>query len=372
MEPIRVLHILHSMNRGGAENSIMNYYRHINRDLVQFDFLLTEQGKCHFEEEIRDLGGKVFRVPLMKAISPFRYLLAVRRFFKAHSEYRIVHSHTSSKSFFPLMIARLCGIPIRISHSHNTKSESGWKGMMREMLKYPLRAVATHYFACGKEASVWLYGNMKVKEGKVRIVPNVIETDRFIYNCNTRERLRGSMGIKDTQIIIGSTSRFSFQKNHAFLISIFASFHRLVPDSVLLLVGDGELRESLELQIGIEGLKDSVVFTGVVPNVYEYLQAIDFFMMPSFNEGLPLSLVEAQISGLRCFASDKVPGESDITGLVSFLPLEEGACHWAEMIKDSIGYHRVSHFQEAVDAGYDASTSAANLESFYLTVYSSN
>ena len=367
MEPIRVLQILHSMNRGGAENAIMNYYRHIDRSQVQFDFLLTEPHKCHFEDEIISLGGKVFRVPLLTMRHPLIYLRSVSLFFKSHPEYRIVHSHTSSKSFFPLYVAKRCGIPVRISHSHNTKSESGILGFIRNILKVLLKSVATHFCACGEEAAIWLYGNKAYNRGRVLIVPNVIETDAFVFSKTIRDKYRSNFGLSDSTVVIGSTARFSYQKNHSFLIELFYQFHNMLPDSVLLLVGDGELRGEIETRARDRGVLDSIIFAGVVPNVADYEFAMDFFVMPSFYEGLPLSLIEAQVSGLKCFVSDVIPIEADKTGLVEFLSLETGPAFWAESIMKTIGYERISHQSDIIAAGYDAISSSHTLQEFYLT-----
>ena len=369
MEPIRVLHILHSMNRGGAENAIMNYYRHIDRDKVQFDFLLTEPSKCQFEDEILSLGGRVFRVPQLTIRNPFPYLVGVWRFYKSHPEYRIVHSHTSSKSFFPLLIAKLAGIPVRICHSHGSRSEAGMNGKIRDFLKPFLRASANHYIACGHDAAVWLYGTRLLQKGKVVLFPNVIEADHFDYNKKVRDKLRLSLGINDSTIVLGCTARFSAVKNHVFLLSLFKEFHNRVTDSVLILVGDGELKEDIVDMILTLGIKDSVIMPGVVSNVSDYVQAMDFFFLPSINEGIPLSLIEAQVSGLRCFVSEGVPRESDKTGLVSFLPLEKGVSFWTSRILNEISYQRRSHIDDITIAGYNAAISALRLQEFYISLY---
>lgn len=369
MEPIRVLHILHSMNRGGAENAIMNYYRHIDRNKVQFDFLLTEHKRCQFEDEILSLGGRVFRVPVLTMKNPFPYLTGVWRFYKSHSEYRIVHSHTSSKSFFPLFLAKKTGIPVRISHSHNTRSEAGLSGFLRDCLKLPLKKVATHFCACGEEAAIWLYGQKFFNAVKVRIVPNVIEAEDFCYSIERRREIRNMLGFPDSAVVLGCTARFSPQKNHRFLLSVFYEFNKIIGDSVMLLLGGGELKSEIESQVKELGLEDRVYFIGTVANVSDYEQAMDFFLLPSINEGIPLSLIEAQVSGLRCFVSEGVPRESDKTGLVSFLSLDEGPEYWARQIADSIEYHRNSHLDDIVKAGYDAPTSAQKLEQFYLETF---
>ena len=369
MEPIRVLHILHSMNRGGAENAIMNYYRFIDRSKVQFDFLLTDTNKCQFEDEIKHLGGRLFRVPLLTICNPFPYVKGVYRFLKSHQEYRIVHSHTSSKSFLPLWIAKKCSVTIRICHSHASQSESGSRGMIRDLLKPFLKVVATHCFSCGYDAALWLYGEKMVKRGRVQFFPNVIDASKFDYDKNVRHSIRTLLGISGSTVVLGCTARFSKVKNHYFLISLFEQFHNRIKDSRLLLVGDGELRYAITQRVESLGLKDSVIFTGVVQNVPDYEQAMDFFLLPSFNEGIPLSLIEAQVSGLHCYASTGVPCESDKTGLVSFLPIDKGVEPWLEVIINDMRYQRSSRLEDIVAAGYDAKTSARKLESFYREMY---
>ena len=370
MAAIRVLHILHSMNRGGAENAIMNYYRHIDRDKVQFDFLLTEQSRCQFEDEIHSLGGKVFRVPLLTIKNPILYCRGVKSFLLSHPEYRIIHSHTSSKSFFPLWIGKECGIPVRICHSHASQSEHGARGMIRNLLKPILKRVATHFFACGQDAAIWLYGNKMVRSGRVQFFPNVIEANLFDFDAKVRTEIRRRLGINDATVVLGCTARFSEVKNHLFLISVFEEFHKRIVDSKLLLIGDGELRKEIENSIDLLNLHESVIFSGTVSNVGDFEQAMDFFLLPSFNEGIPLSLIEAQVSGLHCYVSTGVPDESDKTGLVTFLPINEGACLWVKRIIDDLGYLRTSRYEDIVSAGYDAKASARELGLFYWKVYS--
>ena len=369
MAEIRVLHILHSMNRGGAENAIMNYYRHIDRSMVQFDFLLTEQNKSQFEDEIISLGGKVYRVPLLRMSNPFPYLKAVSSFFDMHPEYKIVHSHTSSKSFFPLWIAKRKGIPVRIAHSHGSHSEASFNGRIRDLLKFPLKNVATNYLACGVEAAKWLYGGDLFKDGKVKILPNVIECSRFAYNNDIRNDYRIKLGLSENSLLLGCTARFCYPKNQVFAVDVFKKIHDIVKNSKLILVGDGEQRAEIESRISNYGLEDSVIFTGVVSNVSDYEQAMDIYLMPSFYEGLPLSLIEAQISGLKCFVSTGIPKEVDKTGLVTFLPLSDGAKNWAEIIIANRNYVRRSYLCELKQAGYDAETSAKHLEQLYLDLY---
>lgn len=366
-KPVRVLHILHSMDRGGAENAIMNYYRNIDREKVQFDFLLTAQTKCQFEDEILSLGGRVFRVPPITKASPFPYLSGVRRFLREHPHYRIVHSHTSSKSAIPLFISKRCGVPVRICHSHNSRSESGLNGVIRDLLKIPLRFVATDFFACGEAAADWLYGKNTRARKRAVVFPNVVETSAFRLDRDVREKTRTRLGIADGCFVVGQVGRFHPQKNHAFGLEVFKEIRAAFPRSTLLLVGDGPLRADIKRRAEELGVADAVIMTGVVPNVGDYVQAMDALLFPSVYEGLGLVLVEAQTSGLHCFASKgRVPEEGNVAGLVHYIALEKGARHWAEEILKCRGAPREDRFEAVVRSGYDAATSAVKLQEFYL------
>lgn len=361
--PVRVLHILNSMNPGGTENVIMNYYRNIDLSTVQFDFLLTDNGFSFFEPEIIGMGGRIYRVPKLRLSNPFPYLFSVNVFLKEHPYYQIVHSHTSSKSFFPLLIAKINSVPIRISHSHSTSSGNGVAGVLLRVLKPFLRLVATDYLACGEAAAQWLYGK---SVNSVKIFRNVINAERFSYNPSIRTKMRQELGLSEDTLVIGHVARFNYAKNNAFTVDVFKEVLKKFPNSKLLLIGDGYLRKDIEKLVKESGIQGSVIFTGVVPNVYDYEQAMDCFMLPSFYEGLPLSLIEAQTSGLKCFVSEFVPRESSVTDLVSFLSLKDSFSYWADAILSTYGYSRQSSIDQIRVAGYDAKTSSEVLQQFYL------
>lgn len=365
---IRILHILHSMNRGGAEAMLMNYYRNIDRTRVQFDFLLTEQKRCLFEEEIESLGGRVFRVPLLRMSNPLPYIDGLKRFFKEHPEYKIVHSHTSSKSAVPLWIAKKCGIPVRIAHSHNNKSEGGVSGWMRDFLKIPLKNVATDFFACGEEAAIWLYGQNMWKTGNVKILANAIPVEKYEYDVKQRESVRDCYAIQPKTLVLGMVARFSRQKNHMFALDLMKILKEKACDVKMLLVGDGELKGEIVQKVKEMSLEDDVVMTGVVSDVYNYLQAMDVVLMPSFNEGLPVSLIEVQANGLHCVVSDRVPAEVNVTGNVTFLPLDLN--DWADCIMKNKECYMVRDGEvgeKVREAGYDIQLAIKKLEEWYMT-----
>ncbi len=362
---IRVLHILHSMNRGGAENAIMNYYRFIDKSRVQFDFLLTDPNHCSFEDELISLGSVIYRAPLLSFRHPFRYLRFVNCFFKEHKEYKIVHSHTSSKSFFPLLLAKHNGIQNRICHSHSSKTDSGIKGIVRKLLMPLLKLVATDYLACGEQAAIWLYGKEFVEDGKVQIFKNVIDASLFRLNNEKRGSVRLSLGINPDQFVIGHTARFHEVKNHLFDLEILNEALKIYPETRLLLVGDGDLKSTIIEKANQLGILDKVIMAGVVSNVSDYEQAMDAFILPSFYEGLPLSIIEAQTSGLPCFTTkDTVSPECSVTELVHYLPLDSSK-EWATLILNEKRNQRKDRYDEIVQAGYDAKTSAGLLQHYY-------
>lgn len=366
---IRVLHMLHSMNRGGAETMIMNYYRNIDRTKVQFDFLLTYEGTSDYEEEILSLGGRVFHLTPLSLRTMKTYCKDVEVFLKTHPEYQIVHSHTSSKSAIPLRIAQKCGVPVRISHSHNMFLSKGFsaKEILRKVLRKPLRKVSTHNFACSKEAAVWLYGEDFWKNGKVCIMKNAIDLERFSYQEEKREELRKEYGLENA-FVVGHVGRFDAQKNHAFLLEIFVEIKRQRKNAILLLVGDGNLRVQIEQQAEQLGIRESVRFMGVREDVPDMMLMMDVFVFPSLFEGLGIVLIEAQTCGLPCFTSkDVVAKESKISELLTFVSIEDSSKYWADKVLEyNTSKKRVSHVSEAAKQGYDIAKSAREMQNFYL------
>lgn len=365
---IRILHILHSMNRGGAEAMLMNYYRNIDRERIQFDFLLTEQNHCQFEDEIEKMGGTVFRVPLLKFSNPLPYINGVKRFLQKHPEYKIVHSHTSSKSAVPLWVAKTCGVPVRVCHAHSSNSGSGLEGIVRRILGVWLKGVATDFFACGIDAGRCWYGNKLVDDGCVIVAPNAVDCEKYAFNEAARAVIRNKYGIKDETIVLGMVARFHPVKNHLFALDVLKRLISENQDVKLLLVGDGEMHHTIVARISSLNLSQHVILAGIVGDVYNYLQAIDVVMMPSFNEGLPVSIIEAQTSGVKCILSTGVPKEVDVTGNVSFLPLSVD--RWAATIKAIDIDRREPNAENKVkDAGYDIKYAAKALQHFYISKY---
>lgn len=364
---IRVLQVVTTMDMGGLESFIMNIYRNIDRDKIQFDFLKHRDDKSFFDEEIKNMGGRIFNVPSINPMHHKKYLDSLDFFFQKNNEYKIVHSHINTFSMYVLRAAEKANIPVRVSHSHiaPTKNNIHLKLPFRLYTKNKLTTFTTHNFACGTEAGKWLYQNEKFQ-----VVNNAIDTNKFLYNNEERINIRKKYNLENNYVI-GHIGRFFHQKNHDFIIEVFKKIVDKNSNARLLLLGDGELRPEIEKKVEEYNLKEKVVFTGVQSNANEFLQAMDVFLMPSHYEGLPVTIVEAQASGIQCVISDNITDEVKITDLVESVSLKQSPSYWAERInKYSVGYQRKDMSEEIRNAGFDVKTTAKWLENFFLKEYS--
>lgn len=370
---IRILQVIGSMNRGGAENMIMNLYRQIDRTKVQFDFVENCADRAAFDDEIEALGGRIYRCPHYNGKNHFAYVQWWKRFFAEHAqEYPIVHGHLGSTAAIYLAAARKSGC-FTVAHSHSSGGTKSLRERLYQLYAYPTRFVAEYFLACGQAAAEDRYGRAIAADmTRCHIIPNAIDTDRFAFNTLVRERVRETLGLGDG-VVIGHVGRFSPEKNHRFLLEIFREITEREPRARLLLVGDGELRGELEEQIESCGLQGKVVMTGLQSDVTPYYQAMDVFVFPSLYEGLPVTMVEAQTSGLPCVISDKVPLESALTEeLVTVRALSESAAAWAEHVLERAKTPRLDHSDVIRQRGYDIAETAKWLEEFYLDAYEWN
>ncbi|MDZ5040773.1 glycosyltransferase family 1 protein [Clostridium perfringens] len=368
-KPIRVLHIVGKMDRGGTETMIMNIYRNIDRNKIQFDFLVHTTERCSFDEEITLLGGRIYSIPRLTLKSYIKYKNELIKFFEDHKEYNIIHSHISSISSICLNIAKKSGIKNRIAHSHSTTSIVNIKEVAREILKLRLKNNANIYFACSKEAAISLFGKKYLRDNKVYIINNCINTKEFIFNPETRINMRKKLSL-DECFVVGHVGRMDEGKNQKFAIEVFNKIHKKKNNSRLLLIGDGILKEELKKQVKELGIEKAVYFLGVRNDIANLLQAIDVFIFPSLFEGLPVSLVEAQASGVKILASSCISKEVDIVNDgIEFLDLNLGSEIWAEKIMRFYeGYSRLDNYQKIIDMGYDIAKKAEWIEEFYCNL----
>ncbi len=366
-EPLRILQVFAEMNRGGAETMIMNLYRHIDREKIQFDFIVHTQEKCAFDDEIEQLGGRIYKVPKYVGTNHFAYKNAWKNFFMSHSDYKIIHGHVRSTASVYLKIARKYNLTA-IAHSHNISSGSGIKAVIKNLLQYPIRHISDYFIACSESAGRWLFGDKIVASNKFKILNNAIEIEHFTFNNQVRDTIRKEFSIED-KYVIGHVGRFHPTKNHEFLIDIFKSVQSKVNNSVLLLIGDGALKESIRMKVRKEKLENSVIFAGVRSDVHDIFQGMDIFVMPSLFEGLPVTLIEAQASGINCVISDAITREVEITDRVDFVSLQKSAEEWAEIILKYIGKNeRTNTSNQIIKAGYDIKSNAKWLEGYYNSI----
>ena len=363
---IRVLHSVSNMDRAGLETMLMNYYRHIDRDLVQFDFLANKPKPGAYEEEVRELGGRIFVSPGFNPVKLPKYRAFMKDLFAQNPEIQIVHAHNGALAYYALREAQRNGIPHRIAHSHNSKINFDMKWPIKQYCRSHMKNATTDFWGCGELAIEFYFGKKLVESGNYTLIKNAIEEERFVYNEQVRADLRKKYHVED-KFVLGHVGRFMYQKNHTFLIDIFAEVHKRKPDTVLILIGEGELEEMIREKIATLGLADSVIFTGSIPNVNEMYQMMDVFLLPSLYEGLPVVGVEAQASGICSIFSDTVTDEIAITDMAHFVPLNASHSVWADKILSyAKGYERRNMTKEIKACGYSIHTEAEKMQKMYL------
>lgn len=369
-QPIRVLNMFTVMDRGGAETMVMNYYRHIDRTKVQFDFLVHREKRGAYDDEIERMGGRIYRMCPIYPQNFSRYKRDLRTFFRAHPEYKIIHSHMSELGYFAFREAERQGVPVRICHAHNAPHGFDVKMIMRTYFKKRMMPYLTHLFMCGEESGKWLYGEKN--KSRFIMLNNAIDAALYSFDASKREKMRQQLGLTD-ELVIGHVGRFNPQKNHPFLLDVFAVLLKKEPDAVLLLVGGGDDMPEIQAKAEVLGITERVRFLGVRSDVADLMQAMDVFVFPSLYEGLPVTMVEAQASGLPCIISDKVPPECILTeGLVDVMPLSASPEAWAEKILAMRAISRADRRAEIAAHGFDVSTEAVKLQEFYLKAYEQN
>lgn len=356
--PIRILHVVTNMSYGGLENLLMNYYRNIDREKIQFDFLTHVDMHQDFEEEIESLGGKLYRLPRLNPFS-ISYRRKLRTFFIDHPEYRIVHCHRDCMSGIPLKAAKQAGVPVRIAHSHTQNQVKDSKLPLKLLYRQIIPRYATDLFACSKAAGDWMFLGRDY-----RIMRNAVDAEQFRFDQERANEMRTELSL-DGCFLVGHVGQFRVEKNHLFLLDVFFELQKKDPMSRLVLVGQGVQFPAVQKKIQEYKIDKRVILLGARSDIPELLQAMDVFVLPSLYEGFPVSVTEAQAAGLPCVISDKVPLECKITDEVEQIPLSDGARVWAERImkyKDSI---RRDTYSEIAAAGFDIKSNAKWLEEFY-------
>lgn len=365
--PIRILQITGGMNIGGIENFIMNVYRNIDRDKIQFDFLIHQEEKQIFEEEILALGGKIYRIHSFRSCGFFNYVKSLNKFFKEHSEYKIVHSHYNEISGIILLSAMWNKIKYRVSHSHTAypKYNNFLEKYFAKILIILIKIVSNKKLSCSKEAGEWLFG----KTSSFKIMKNGIDLKKFLFDIEKRKIFRKNLEIENNELALVNISRLTYQKNHSFLLEIMKKLNEVDSKIKIFLIGDGELEETLKQKIEKEKI-ENIKFLGSRKDVSEIINSMDIMVFPSFAEGLGIVAIEAQSNGLQVLASENVPKEADMDlGLFKSLSIEDVDIWVKEILKiknSLVRQQEKEQIEKILQSKYNILIVAKELENFYL------
>lgn len=349
---------------------LMNYYRHINRDQIQFDFICNKVKPGAYDDEAKSLGARIFHSPGLNPLRYPQYLAFFKKLVETYPEYKLIEVHNGSLGLYALNSAKHAGIPVRIYHAHGQGLNKDYKIILKWICKNMLKYNMTHHFTCGVKAGEYYFGSKIMARGDYVLVRNAIEINKFLYNENIRTRIRREFGLEDRHVV-GHVGRFMHQKNHSFLVEVFAQILKNDRKAVLVLLGDGELQHKIQLHVDKLGISNQVLMVGNVGNANEWYQAFDLFLLPSHWEGLPVVGVEAQASDLPCIFSSSITTEIKFTDNVMFLTLDSGIKKWSdEALKIlSSPVTRRNMREVIVKKGYDIETEAKKLEQLYLQIY---
>lgn len=338
-EKVKVLYFIDRMLKGGIQSFVIEIIKNIDKEKIQIDFLLLDDGnKYELEDELKKLGCKVFKLEGMwvrKTTDFIKYNKVLDDFFKQHNDYKVVHLHSSSKNYMVLKKAKKYGIPMRIAHSHNIdfQTQNPVKKFIGNIFKIFLKKYSTNFFACSKLAGEWLFGKKIVNSNKFQVIHNAIDYNRFKFNQEKRENIRRELNVKDNEVLVGHIGRFTNQKNHEFLIDIFDEMVKQNSNCKLLMIGKGEKEQIIKDKVKNLNLENKVIFEGFKDDVSGYLNAMDYFVFPSLYEGLGIVLIEAQANGLKCFTSkDVVPLDAKVTPQLQYIKLEDSSFKWSSII----------------------------------------
>ncbi len=362
-EPVKVLEMIACLNYGGSQAMIVNLCKAMNRKNVQCDFIVDHPEYSGMEDIVKSLGSEIYVMPTFKGKNIGEVRKAWNDFFNEHPEYQILHSHSRSYASLYLPIAKKHGLKT-IIHSHNTSNGKGFTATVKNILQFPLRYLADYYFACSKEAGEWLFGDRIVKGKRFYVLNNAIDTDKFSYDEEVRSKYREEFGIKDEKVFI-QVGRFSTQKNHTFTLKLFAEYLKRNQEGHLFLIGNGDLKDEIEKEIEQLNLGNHVRILEYRNDVNCLLQMADFFLMPSFYEGLSVAAIEAQASGIRCLLSDNCDRNVNITDLCEFLPLQIE--NWLSAMEEDVSIRPYTK-PYIVKAGFDVGETAKWLQNFYKEI----
>ncbi|MGN0949382.1 MAG: glycosyltransferase family 1 protein [Mitsuokella sp.] len=364
---MRVLQATVANDKGGLTGYILNNYRRIDKSKFQFDFI-TYDDHLDFQDEVTSLGGKIYKFP-----HPTKFYQYYKKLKDIRDEngYKIIHFHMSYANIVPIVAAKLAGFPRIIIHSHSTGLDTPSylvrqvKICLHKLGKHLLPLLATDYLACSELAAQWMYPHGLLKKKKHRVMYNAIDLARFRFDSTVRQQTRSKLGIPDDCYVVGHVGRFTYQKNHEFLIDVFDQVCRLNPKSLLLLIGDGPDRPQIEEKVKTLNLSDKVKFLGQQADISSFYQAMDVMVLPSRFEGLCIVAIEAQMAGLPCVCSEALPQETKVSCDFTYKPLSDSAESWAECVLEKKGVVRKDQTEALRRAGYDSYAEIKRIERLY-------
>lgn len=362
---IHVAIIVGKMNSGGKKNLIMEYYRHIDREKIQFDFICDSDSEAIPKEEIETLGGHILEITGYQNI--IKNMSDIYKLCKQNN-YPIMHAYNSTMNLFPMFVARMVGIPVRISESLSMAHEGDRKTFLKKMLRPMSKWFANYFVSCGDDCGRWQFGEKAFDAGKVEVFKTVVNTEFNAFNPEIREKTRSNFGWED-KVVVGHIGRFTPQKNSIRLIEIFSAIAKKEPNAILCLIGDGELKTAMMKKIEELGIKDRIDYLGRREDIQQFYNAMDVFLLPSLYEGLPVVGLEAESCGLPVFFSTEVTRQANACELGHFIDLCESEDKWADEILKAVKENiliRRSHAKEIADAGFDSASEAIRMQKYYF------
>lgn len=365
--PQRVLIISNTIDAGGAETFVMKVFRKLDRKKIVFDFLINKKDSNFYLDEIEKLGGKVYYgVP--KSVSPIQSFKSIYDCIR-NNRYKIIFCIAVHPiGFWDLFAAKLAGAKRLLVRSTNSNAGGIISCFLAFLFRPLLRSIADVMYAPSKEAGIWLFGYKAVINNKVQLVNNGVDTNQFVYSLTKRETTRRILGLSEDTFVVGHIGRFNRQKNHKKILDVFVAIKKLRSNAVLLLVGDGENKKSIQKYAVSIGIIDSIRFLGIRTDISDLLCSFDVMVFPSFYEGMPNTIIEAQATDLPCVISDTISKDVKITDRISFLPLKADDKIWAKYAIDSVVAERTNNSYIIAAMGYDITETALNLSKYFEVI----
>ena len=362
---IRVLHLFTTLDNGGVESFLYNYYSNMNHKEIVFDFVVPGEKRGFLEDDIEGMNSHIYHVVLFKK-HPFLQLKQLSNIIK-NGNYDVIHCH-GYKSFIGIVLGKKYHISNRIIHSHMAfVKESFISKIGRKIITFIIKKSSTDFFVCGLDAAKWLYGEKFYNSGNVKIINNAIDLDRFKFNSSNRNLFRKELHISD-EILIGNVARLSKQKNQIYSLKIIKKLLDEKINAKLVLIGNGEDEELLKKEAKKLRVDSSTLFLGIRSDVNRLLSGLDIFILPSLYEGLPVVLAEVQASGLNCLVSNTVTDEIKVTDNIYYLPLNDDCANWVNYIKKICKqkkYDRIKNYNNMKGGKYDIKCQSEELYKYY-------